>query len=308
MICLNSINDLLEKRPTHSQVESVVEGSVAAEVGKTRTKHNAHVKRARAAAGTAEMDVSAIDCTDMHNIRMRLVGTRVECALMVQPGDRLKVFTRGTDGEEHWKGRSGEWQQHRVQRVEWRDDSGGPEAMLMGQGKQSWHHLVNLEAVAEREKGSGQSKCDRVCEQALQWMGQGSVVEVEWPVQRGSRLVGEWNRGAVIGREGVQQAGIMVRYTDRSVVAHTDLTERGCRVLSFRRWVSTWQHQQEAFRFREEECPYWEEEANCECWWCNKEYWEPMYSAVGAGRHQRRELMATGVAERLQWVLSGCEC
>ena len=226
----------------------------------------------------------------------------MECALMVQPGDRLKVFTRGTDGEGQWKGRSGEWQQHRVERVEWRDDSGGPEAMLVGQGKQSWHHLVNLGAVAEREKGSGQSKCDRVCEQALQWMGQGSVVEVEWPVQRGSRLIGEWHRGTVIGREGVQQEGIMVRYTDGSVVAHTDLTERGCRVLSFRRWVSTWQLQQEAFWLRGEECPYGEEEANCECWWCNKEYWEPMYSAVGAGRHLRRELMAIGVAERLQWV------
>ena len=48
----------------------------------------------------------------------------------------------------------------------------------------------------------------------------------------------------------------MVRCIDGSVVAQADLTERGCRVLSFGRWVSTWQHQQEAFRLRGEECPY----------------------------------------------------
>jgi hypothetical protein len=109
-------------RPTHSQVERLVEGSVAAEVRRTRTEHNTHVKRARAAAGTAGVVVSATACTDMHNNNMRLVGTRVECALMVQPGDRVGVFIRGTDGEVQWKGRSGEWQKHRVERVEWRDD------------------------------------------------------------------------------------------------------------------------------------------------------------------------------------------
>ena len=178
-------------KPTHSQVERRVEESVAAEVGRTRTEHNAHVKRAIAAAGTAGVEVSAADCTDMHNSRMRLVGTRVECALMVQPGDRLQVFTRGTDGESQWKGRSGEWRQQRVERVEWRDDAGGPEAMLVGQGKQSWHHLVNLGAVAKRKTGCVQSECDRVYEQALQWMGQGATVEVEWPVQQGSRMIGE---------------------------------------------------------------------------------------------------------------------
>ena len=70
------------------------------------------VKRARAAAGTAGVIVSATVCTDMHNSKMRLVGTRVECALMVQPGDRVGVFIRGTEGEVQWpwKGRSGELQ------------------------------------------------------------------------------------------------------------------------------------------------------------------------------------------------------
>ena len=53
----------------------------------------------------------------------------------------------------------------------------------------------------------------------------------------------------------------MVRYPDRSVVAHTGLTEGGCRVLSFRRLVSTWQHQRGASRLRGEECSYGEEEA-----------------------------------------------
>ena len=93
-----------------------------------------------------------------------------------------------------------------------------------------------------------------------------------------------------------------MRYADGSVVAHTDLAERGCRVLSFRKWVDTWQHQREAHRLRGEECPYDEEETNCECWWCNKEYWEPTYKAVAAGRHLRRELMAMTAAGRLQWV------
>ena len=96
-------------------------------------------------------------------------------------------------------------------------------------------------------------------------MGQGAIVEVEWHVHQGLRLVVVWYRGTVIGREGTQQEGIMVRYADRSVVAHTDLAERGCRVLSFKRWVCTWQHQQEAFRLRGEECPYEEEETNCAC-------------------------------------------
>ena len=104
-------------------------------------------------------------------------------------------------------------------------------------------------------------------------MGQGAIVEVEWQVQQGSRLVGVWHRGMVIGREGIQQEGIMVRYADMSVVAHTDLIERGCRVLSSKRWVCTWQHQQEAFRLKGEGCPDEEEETNCACWWCNKEYW-----------------------------------
>ena len=52
---------------------------------------------------------------------------------MVQPGDRVGVFIRGTDGEVQWKGRSGEWQKHRVERREWRDDSGGPVVLLVGQ-------------------------------------------------------------------------------------------------------------------------------------------------------------------------------
>ena len=192
-------------RPTHSQVERLVEGPVAAEMRRTCTEHNTHVKRARDAAVTAGVVVSATSCTNMHNSKMRLVGTRVECALMVQPGEGVEVFITGIDGEVQWKGRSGEWQKHRVERVEWRDDPGGPEALLVGQEGDSWHQLVILGAVAQREKGRWQRKCDRVCEQALQWMGQGAIVEVEWHVQQGSRLVGVWYRGTVIDREGTQQ-------------------------------------------------------------------------------------------------------
>ena len=62
---------------------------------------------------------------------------------MVQPGDRLKVFTRGTNGEGQWKGRSGEWQQHRVERVEWKlfflthDDERAPAAAASGERRKS---------------------------------------------------------------------------------------------------------------------------------------------------------------------------
>ena len=75
--------------------------------------------------------------------------------------------------------------------------------MLVRQEGNSRHHLVILGAVAQKEKGRGQSKFDRVCEQALQWMGQGVIVEVEWQVQQGSWLVGVWYRGTVIDREGI---------------------------------------------------------------------------------------------------------
>ena len=73
-------------------------------------------------------------------------------------------------------------------------------------------------------------------------------------------------------------------------------------MLPFKRWVSKWQRQQGVFRLREEECTYEKEEINCACWWCNKEYWEPMYNAMGATRHLRRGLRAVGVAEWLRWV------
>jgi hypothetical protein len=226
------------------------------------------------------------------------VGTRVKVAWTLEGGG-LKIG-----------GQRGHWRRGKVTKLEWPQDKGTPGVRIKYDDRSTHWHGLNLAGSVLMPQDIPKPNCSKsnprkrqqkkhtLPAEALQWIGQGAVIKVKWPSDRGS----EWWEGEVIGRE---QAGIIVRYQggvarkekggERTVAAHTNLRQCGCIIKAFARWTTDEAYQSASAR---RGCPYRGEEADCECHHCATVTWPERCSEAALGASDTAAVLGATPADR----------
>jgi hypothetical protein len=249
------------------------------------------LKKARYAEGTRgiEQDLKPTKIQDM--VPAVHTGSR-KYSWVPRVGTMVKALWAQPDGEKD-ANVTGRWWQGKVTKLTWPTDKGTPGVEVKyACGHTEWHGLntcgITVLPVAQPAGKSGRQHDTMFPAQATSWMGIGTRLSVKWGRK--------WMPGKVIGDEGTAK---MVRYDDGSVVPHTDIHTRGCRVLEFRRDIDPQTYYSERPWIG---CPYDGEEDDCKCEPCETKKWPAVYSREHCTEEQIQRLQEMAPEHRRQWI------
>ena len=253
------------------------------------------VRRARAAEGTR-------DLTNEESSGPNMLGTQPALTTCSTPWDHYWVPRGGTQVEALWTGEGegkvgnqrGKWWLGKVITLTWPEDKGTPGVWIRYKGgHEEWHGLDSCGSTVRPEtkpKGKyGKPFTTLFPAEATRWMGIGTRLKVKW---RGPG----WLPGRVLGSD---RHGVIVEYADGSVVAHDDLSTRGCKILEFKRVQDQWEYYQQRPWVR---CPYGGDEDDCECWPCHSQKWPRIYEEAGLEPHRYEEAGLVPAWDRMEWL------
>lgn len=194
-------------------------------------------------------------------------------------GTKVTTFKSREDGGVALGGTKGDWHPGTVSAVSW-DEGTLPRCEIKYTcGNKEWHctstcgRLIKLMKGQGQKKGGKRMRTDTFPEGMALLLGPGTEVSVRWETP--SRNYAWW-AGRVVANSGDEVA---VRYdakdpADTAVVWHTDLHERGCRILNIKRMraEANEQYQLDTQR-RAQECVLLTDDGQCECAWCYTKGW-----------------------------------
>ena len=246
------------------------------------------ILRAEMAVGTRDLKETEMGSGRMQDTMPTMATGKRKFHWTPKIGLKVWAFWTG-EGDKREGNLEGKWWHGKVISLEWPEDKGIPGANIKyTDGHIEWHGIntfgITIKPVIKPKDKRGVSHEATLPKQALEWLGIGSRMKVRWTGPG-------YMDGEVIGRE---TKGIMVKYNDGSVVAHTDLEWRGCKVTEYRRPRDQDKYYQERPWLG---CPYEGEEEDCECWPCREdEKWRGIVSKIN--REDAEHIMALPLAQR----------
>jgi ribonuclease HI len=231
----------------------------------SETEARSTIKRAKIAQGTRDIKEEELEVVSMEDSQPAISTEKRDHHWVPRIGMWVKALWTEKEGTKVGN-LKGKWWKGKVIALDWPENKGVPGATVRyPDGHEEWHGIDTCGITVKPQKRPRQTKevpYTAAFPKAVEkWLGIGSRVKVRW---RGAG----WLKGEVIGED---RHGTIVRYGDNSVVAHDDLTTRGCKVLEFRKHRNPDQYYQERPWLK---CPYSGEEEDCECWPCQeRERW-----------------------------------
>jgi ribonuclease HI len=194
-------------------------------------------------------------------------------------GTQVEAFWTSNNGKESLGGTPGDWKHGKVSNVAWDEDALPCSEVVYPGGHREWHctrtagTALKLRKVQGPAVGGNLLLTDRMPEPVSLLLGPGAKLLVRWQT---TRETFKWWNGVVVANDG---ARVAVRYdavgkVASEVVWHTDLHDRGCRIMELVRMTpgANERYQLQVQR-RAQECVLLTDDGKCECAWCFTTGW-----------------------------------
>jgi ribonuclease HI len=231
------------------------------------------IMRADMAEGTRDLEATEMGKGKMQDTQPTVSTLKRKFHWTPKIGQHVEALWTGKEGVKVGN-LKGTWWKGKVIGLEWPEEEGIPGAIIKYEdGHREWHGIntfgITIKPRKKPRNNKGIPYDATLPKVAETWMGIGTRMRIKW-------TGAGWPEGTVIGEE---EQGIMVRYKDGSVVAHNDLTWRGCKVIEYRKPKDQDEYYQERPWLK---CPYGGEEEDCECWPCKQaRKWEAATAELG---------------------------